>query len=321
MQVFLHILNSNIIPIFLVIFLGYALKKRFDVDIKTLSKANFFIFVPIFVFTNIYATEIPPEMIKAFVFAVSVLILNTLIGSLISVKMGYDTGKKFAFLNSIMFYNSGNVGLPLITLVFSSAPYLIDGSTPYLNMAVTAQIAVLVVQNITTNTFGFYNAGRASLHWKDSIKNIFGMPVIYAIPSALLLKLLPFDLTKIPIWTGLEYVRNGMVSIALITLGVQLSRAKFQKGNKDAYMAALIRLLGGPIIAFALIKIIGLSGIVAQALMISTSVPTAVNTALIAVEYDNHTDFSSQTVLISTILSAITLSMVIYLARVIFPVV
>lgn len=321
MQTFLHILNNNIIPIFLLIFLGYILNKKFDLDINTLSKANFYIFVPIFVFTNIYATEIPMEMIKVFVFAILVLIINIFIGNLISAKKGYDTSKKYAFLNSIMFYNSGNVGLPLITLVFGSVPYIIGGKTPYLEMAVTVQITVLVVQNITTNTLGFYNAGKARLHWKDSIRNIFSMPVIYTIPSALILKTLPLDLTKIPIWIGLEYIRDGMVSIALITLGVQLSRTKLHMGNKDAYLSVIIRLLGGPIIAFILIKIMGFSGIIAQTLMISTSIPTAVNAALIAVEYDNHPDFASQTVLISTVLCVITLPIVIYLSRIIFPVV
>ena len=165
-------------------------------DIKTLSKANFYIFVPIFVFTNLYATHIPPEVLKVALFAALVLVLNLLIGTVISRIAGHDTGKKYAFLNSIMFYNSGNVGLPLITLVFSSAPFVIGGNTPYLDIAVTAQITVLAVQNITTNTFGFFNAGRASLHWKDSIKRVFGMPVIYMIPAAFILKLVPYDLTR-----------------------------------------------------------------------------------------------------------------------------
>ncbi|HZJ58001.1 MAG TPA: AEC family transporter, partial [Clostridia bacterium] len=298
----------------------YVLNKKFNLDIKTLSKANFYIFVPVFVFTNLYATHIPPEVFKVFLFAVLVLIINVLIGVLISAITDHDIGKKYAFLNSIMFYNSGNVGLPLITLVFSSAPYIIGGKTPYLDVAVTAQITVLAIQNITTNTFGFFNAGKASLHWRDSVKRIFGMPVIYMIPAAFILKLVPYDLTRIPVWIGLEHIRNGMISLALITLGIQLSKTEFHVKNRDAYTAALIRLVGGPFIAFILIKIMGFSGAIAQALMISTSVPTAVNTALIAVECDNHAEFSSQTVLISTIFSAITLSLVIYLSRIIFPV-
>jgi len=71
-------------------------------------------------------------------------------------------------------------------------------------------------------------------------------------------------------------------------LGIQLSKTKFQLKNRDAYTSVLVRLLGGPCIAFVLIKLMGFSGALAQALMISTSVPTAVNSALIAVETDNH---------------------------------
>jgi len=82
-----------------------------------------------------------------------------------------------------------------------------------------------------------------------------------------------------------------------------------------------MRLIGGPILAVILLKLFGAQGILAQALMISSSVPTSVNTALIAVEYNNRPDFASQAVMVSTLLSAITLTAVIYFAGIIFPVV
>lgn len=321
MKAFLHIFNNNIIPIFMLIGLGYLLSKRFKLDIGTLSKANFYLYVPIFVFTNVYSTNISSEMLKAFVFGVLVLITNMIIGSLISKGLGYSESKRAAFSNAIMFYNSGNVGIPLITLVFSSFPYIINGETPYLDIALSIQVAILIVQNVSTNTLGFFNAGRASLHWKESIKNIFKMPVIYTISLAFLLKLIPYDLTSTPIWIGLDYIKTGMISIALITLGVQLSKTKFNFADKDVYITTVTRLLGGPIIALILIKLMGLNGIVAQTLMISTSVPSAVNSALIAVEYDNEPEFASQVVLTATVFSAISLSMVIYFARILFPIV
>ncbi|KOA20680.1 hypothetical protein CLHOM_08220 [Clostridium homopropionicum DSM 5847] len=37
----------------------------------------------------------------------------------------YDEGFKNAFANSLMFYNCSNIGVPLITLVFSSNPFII----------------------------------------------------------------------------------------------------------------------------------------------------------------------------------------------------
>ncbi len=49
--------------------------------------------------------------------------------------------------------------------------------------------------------------------------------------------------------------------------------------------------------------------------------PTAVNSALIAVENDNHPDFATQVVIMTTILSALTMTGVIYLSNILFPVI
>lgn len=321
MEVFLHILGNNIVPIFTLIFLGYILNKAFNLDIFTLTKINLYLFVPIFVFVNLYTTVIDLTLVRALIFGVVFLLVNMFLASVVSKVRGYDLRLGSAFKNSVMFYNSGNIGVPLITLVFSSGPYLIDGQTPFLSLAVTTQIMILVIQNITTNTLGFFNAGRAHLNLKESLIKILHVPTVYVIPLALIFKALPVDLTQAPFWPGFEFVRQGLISIALITLGVQLSRTAFNFKDRETYLAVAMRLLGGPLLAFILLKLMGISGIVAQALMISSSVPTAVNTALIAVEYDNRPDFASQAVMVSTLLSAVTLTFVIYLARIVFPVV
>lgn len=321
MQVFFYILGSNIVPIFTLIFLGFILSRAFKIDIFTLTKFNLYIYVPIFVFVNLYTTPIDITMLKALMFAIAILIVNTLVSTWTAKMRGYDLSMTSAFKNAVMFYNSGNIGLPLIMLVFSSYPYVIDGQTPYLDLAVTTQVMVLVIQNVTTNTIAVFNAGRAYLDWKESLRKILHMPTVYSIPTALILKYLPLDLTQAPFWPGLQFVRQGLISIALLTLGVQLSRTTFDFKDRETYLAVAMRLLGGPVLAFFLIKIFGFSGIVAQTLMISSSVPTAVNTALIAVEFDNRPDFASQAVMVSTLLSAVTLTLVIYFARLLFPVI
>lgn len=81
-----------------------------------------------------------------------------------------------------MFNNTGNVGVALVTLIFGNAPDIINGKTPYLNEALTSQIMILVFINITMNTIGFYNAGRAKMNIKASMRQIFSMLSIYAIP-------------------------------------------------------------------------------------------------------------------------------------------
>lgn len=320
MQVFLFILTNNIVPIFALIALGYLMSKKFDLDIFTLTKLNFYIFVPSFTFVNLYTTKIPLEMVKVLGAAILLLIVNMMVVAFSAKLRGYNEGFKNAFTNSILFYNTGNIGVPLITLVFSSAPFVVNGQTPYLDIALTAQIMVLVVQNITTNTLGFINAGRANTHWKACVQKVFHMPTIYAIPLAFLLKVVPYDFTNLALWPALNYARNALVPVALITLGVQLSRTAFEFKNKEVYLSVFVRLIGGPILALLFISVLRIEGVIAQVVMISSALPTAVNSALIAVEYDNYPDFASQTVMTSTLFSAGSLVFVIYMARLMFPV-
>ena len=320
MAIFLHILGNNIIPIFTIIILGYLISRKFDLNINTLSKLNFYLFVPGFLFYNLYTTNLSFDMLKILLFCLLYLVVNEIISKVVSKIRKYDAGMAGAFRNSIMFNNTGNIGVSLVTLIFGSAPYIIDGKTPYLNEALTSQIMILVFMNVTMNTIGFYNAGRAKMNIKASMHQIFTMPSIYAIPLALLLKYFKVDITSTPIWPTLEYIKSGLVPIALISLGVQLSKTKFDFRNVNVNIAVFTRLILGPIVALALIHILGFNRIIAQVLLISYSVPTAVNTALLAVECDNNQDFASQEVMVSTILSGVTLTSAIYIARILFPV-
>lgn len=154
MAIFLHILGNNIIPIFILILLG-------------------------FLFVNLYSTNIPSGMFKVIEFAFIFMTINALSGLLATKVCKLKGGIRSVFQNSLMFYNSGNFGFPLISLVFSSSPFVIKGETPYLNIAITAQIIIMVFQDLTTNTLGFINAGSANVNFKESLKKVFKMPIIY----------------------------------------------------------------------------------------------------------------------------------------------
>jgi len=320
MDVFLFILTNNLVPIFTIIILGIIIDKKFHLDVPTLTKINLYVFVPLFAFVNIYTTKFPKDMFKAFAIIVLIMVSNKLIATITGKIFGFDKGKTNAFANSIMFYNSGNFGIPLITLVFSSKNFLVNGEATYLSYALSVQVIVLMIQNTTTNTIGIFNASQASAGFKGAFGKALRMPTMYFIIAAFLLKLVPFDLTQLPVWPAFTYVKNGLVPIALVSLGAQLSHTKLSFKNTTVYLSTFVRLIGGPIIALILVLLFRIDGVMAQVLIISASVPTAVNTSLISVEFNNHPDFCSQAVMMSTILSAITLTGVIYMAGVLFPV-
>jgi malate permease and related proteins len=73
-----------------------------------------------------------------------------------------------------------------------------------------------------------------------------------------------------------------------------------------------------PIIAFMIIVTLDLEGTLAQALLIASSFPTSRNSALFALEYGNHSEYAAQVVLMSTLLSSITVTIVEYVAKILF---
>ena len=77
----------------------------------------------------------------------------------------------------------------------------------------------------------------------------------------------------------------------------------------------LLRLCLGPLLGFLVVRVLGIHGALAQSLIVSTSFPTAVNVALLSMEFDNEPDFAAAVVFYSTLLSAITVSLVIFLVK------
>ena len=320
MAIFFHILSHNILPITTLIVLGFLLGKKFRLDLFSLSKLNLYLFMPAFMFVNLYTTNIDIGMVKIFACGIMLIIANSILGEIIGKVRKYDVGMTNAFKNSIMFNNVGNIGVSLATLIFASDPFVIDGKTPYLDLAISTQIVILLLQSVSANTWGIFNAGRAKCKPRESVMQILGMPSIYVLPTVLILKGVQVDLTVTMIWPVLEYLKGGLVPMALLTLGIQLSKTAFDFKNIDVHISVFTRLVIGPILTLLFIYLWGFEGIVAQTILIAHAVPTAVNTVLNAVECDNYPDFASQAVMLSSLVSSITLTAAIYAARVIFPV-
>jgi predicted permease len=298
--------------------LGYIADKKFNLDMNTLTKINFYLFVPAFSFVNIYSIDISIDLVGVIILTVVLLGINFIFGAVLSKLLRLPKKTAKAFENSMMFYNAGNIGVSLMTLVFSNSPFVVDGAKPYLEIALSVQIMTLLVQNLTTNTLGFINSGGEGMTLKSGLIRVLKMPTMYAIICAVLFKFLPFDFKVTPFYPAFEYLRSGMVSVALITLGVQLSKTPINLKMKLPYIASFCRLVGGPALAFGLIKLFGFNGIMAQAIFIASSAPMAVNIALLSIECKGDVDFTVQAVTLSTLFSAVTMTTVVYLAYVLF---
>ena len=150
------------------------------------------------------------------------------------------------------------------------------------------------------------------------------MPLVYVVPAALLLKLAPFDLHGFFFYAPISLFAKAFVGVAMIALGVQINRTPMNFFKRDVMLAVFLRLIIGPVLALlvtlSFIHFYGpLNPISAQAIVITYSVPSAINMALVAVEMKNNPEYATQCVMASTILSALTMPLFIMLAYYAFP--
>jgi len=305
--VLLHIWLYNIAPVFFLIGLGYMLGKKFNLEIHSLSKLSVYVIIPSTLIVNLYKAPINPGLLMPVAFTVVFVILLSLVSSVVAKLNSYHDARKNAFKNAVMFYNSGNLGLPLISLVFAN--------TPMLQYAVSNQIMIIISQNLLNYTLGFYNAARGKMDFSSAVKAILKMPIVYTILVVLLLKFIPYDMENFFLWPAVKYSSDAMVAVNLLILGIQLSRVSMNFKDFDVYWAAFLRLCVAPLLAYLLIVFLRIDGVMAKTLFISAALPTAVNTVLIAVEFENEHEFAVQTVVMTTLFCLFTLPLVIFFAQ------
>ena len=319
-----HIFMNSMIPIFILIGVGFILDRKFKLDMYTLSKLNFYILLPTFIFRAMYEAKLNAGTLEIVFVALCVLILNSILADVVGRMQGYDVAKIATLKNCVMFNNVGNMGVALAIFVFTNVPYVIDGATPYANLGLVSVVSIMIIQTISSNTYGFYQAGAGRLSPRDALKVVFHMPMVYAIPMALLCQFLPFDLHGLFFFAPLNIFANAFVGVAMIALGVQINRTPLNFFKLDVMLASTLRLVVSPLIAVAItilfIKFYGpMHPIAAQTIIITYSVPTAINMSLIAIEMKNNPEYATQIVMGTTILSAVTMPLFITIAYYLFP--
>nr|WP_285847208.1 AEC family transporter [Sporosarcina luteola] len=295
-------------PILILVVLGAGLQRKFAFNLKAVSNLITYCLMPAAVFINLYETEIDVHVLLEiisylFAFSLAIIIVTTILSKFLKL----DRGETAIFKNSISLINSGNYGIPVSQLLFHANP-----------LGISIQIIVMVFQNVLTYTYGLYNLISATKSGLEILRSLLKMPVIHAMLLGGLLNWLQIPIPNF-IWVPISHLSDAFLAIALILLGAQLAQIELKTiVNRTIVTSSIGRLLIGPSVALLLIFLFGLDGVVAQSLFIASSFPTSRNSSTLALEYDVHPDLAAQTVLFSTIVSAITVTFVVYLSGILF---
>ncbi|PTK58380.1 transporter [Staphylococcus nepalensis] len=304
---FIFILLEVILPILLLILLGFLLQMKFSFELKHFSALITYCLMPASVFVNIYQIQIDIALLLNILYYIIIFsVVLILIGNVLSKILRLNKGESAALKNSISLMNSGNYGLPVSQLIFSQNP-----------IGVSVQIFTLVFQNLLTYSYGMYNLLSASKSMADITRGFLRLPVFHALLLGVICQVFTIDLPH-TLLIPLNQLSDGFVAIALILLGAQLARIKINFFHRVITWSLIGRLLLSPLVSLAVIYLLGLDGVVAQSLFIASSFPTSRNTSTIAMEYQIEPELHAQIVLFSTLFSVFTVTIVIFSSRILF---
>jgi predicted permease len=314
------ILLDILAPILILVGLGALMRRKFAVDIPTLSKLNIYLFVPAFIFDVVARSRLTWAAMGGVmvITTLNVLALGLVVWGI--GRMFRASAKTLAAVAlAVMFYNSGNYGLPLAALAFPAGASPATGERD----GAAVQAFVVFAMNLLTFTVGLGIAAWAGTgQWRQGIGTYFRLPMLPAVVAALLARWwvgsAPGRELPVAVAKPAEYLAQGLIPLALVTLGAQLADNPRWPRWRPMSMILFLRLLYGPaqmavllygfhLIGWKPLDLWGDGAWPAASLILTAGVPTAVNTLLLVLEVGGETELAADSVFWTTVASCVTI--------------
>lgn len=293
------VLISAILPIALVALCGVWIGRAFPLDLKTLTRINIYALLPALVMTGIYGSTVGLDSAVGIVLGFS---LNCAVLYVLAVVLGktfhLPTGRQKSLVATTLLANSGNIGLPFVLFALGEAA--LERAVVYL---VTSAIFIASAGPVFLKGEGL----------RSGIGVTLKLPVFWAALAGMVLQGFAWTIA-VPIDRALELLSSAAIPIALLTLGVQLSRTPLAFGYYEVFAAGL-RLLVSPLTAYGIGSLLGLTGLDLAVLVMQSAMPVAVNTLIWVTEFGGDTLRVARTIVLSTMMSLVTLPLVLWLVN------
>jgi predicted permease len=295
LSVLLSTFASDILPIFLVAGVGFVLARWVGVNARALSHVVFYALLPCFAFRLLTTSAATGRAFGLMVLlAVLVMASMALLGSIVALALRLTRVETSVFLLVVMFSNGGNYGLPAVSFAFGEE-------------ALSYGTVFFLTGSVLTNTVGAFLAAAGRRTLRSALMSVLRMPALYGIAAAAL-TIAAGATVPTPLMRPITLLSDATLPLMILVLGMQLERATLPARPKLVAAAVTLSLVAAPLVALALTSFFDVSGAARQAVVVLSSMPVAVATTILAVEFDASPDFVTGAVFLSTLLSPLTLT-------------
>lgn len=302
---------NTVLPIFLVIALGFALKRTGFLSEKFIATGNklvFYILLPAAVFTSVSTTNLGELVSVGFAaFTVGSSVLSWAIIWAISAIFIKDKSILGAFVQGAFRSNMVFVGIPLMRNLAGEYGVARFALIIALNMPIYNICSILVLSACA-------DTGE-KLKLKTIAIAIAKNPLIIAITIGVAFALMGVRLPQ-PLTHTLGDLSGMATTLALICIGGGITFLGFDVKFKYALIAAVVKVVVLPLAFTAAAFALGFRNVELAAFMVVGGLPTALAAYVMAVQIGCDAHISANIILLSTLLSAITLTLFVYVMMV-----
>lgn len=285
---------TNILgPIFAITAIGYLLgRSSVHLETQTLSALVILVATPALIFNALISLHVSLEVLGSMA-AAALLCLAFAAALAVGVLLAFGKSVR-SFLPSLMFPNSGNVGIPLVILTFGDEGALLA-------------VAYFFVIALAQHSIGFsVYAGSVQLSM------LARQPLIYSIIAVLIVTWFSIPVPQL-VLTTTEMLGGMMVPAMLLLLGMSLSSMKVED-LQPALLVATGRLVIGMASAAFVILLLDLRGIPAGVVFLMATMPTAIVNYIFAERFHRNPEQVAGTVVVSTVMTFICLPALVWAA-------
>jgi len=295
MSLLLSILVSDILPVFLIAGAGFLLARFAGVDVKILSRVVFYSLLPCLAFRLLLSSDPSgPNVWRLVVLAVLIMAAMAVVGYAAATLLRLDGPAMRAFMMVVMFSNGGNYGLPVVRFAFGSE-------------TLTYATIFFLTGSVCTYVASSFFAGSQRSKIAGALEKIWKMPSLYGLAGAVLVLTIGWRVPE-GLMRPVSLLSDAALPLMILVLGMQLERAVWPPRPGIVLWAVGISLLIAPFVALGLASLLNITGPARQAAVILSSMPVAVITTILALEFELAPEFVTSAVFVSTIASPLTLA-------------
>lgn len=295
---------ETIIPIIAMIIIGYALKRTNVLkaeDAISLNKIVINIAIPSLIFLAIYKVNLSilPIIIPIPFICVSVGIICGLIAYLISRAKNYPSKIKWSIVSTSAMFNSGFLGYPVVLGIFGG-----DGLVRAIFYDLGSMILFI--------SFGIFFLLMFGGKYSEILKRVLIFPPLWAVFLGLLLNFLNIDIGFLTSKT-LDYLSGAAIPLIMISLGLSLEFKGIKEHISAVSLVSSTKLIIAPIIAFAIVFILGMGGLEKSVTILEAGMPSAMLSLVLAITYDLDIKAAAACIFSTTVISMITIPLILLL--------